>query len=314
MRYNKLGNTGIEVSAITLGTWAIGGAGWGDVNQTDCQKAIDCMIANGVNSIDTAPAYGCGAAEELLGDMIKDKRKDIILTTKGGVVWDENGNLGENPTYDQIISDCEDSMRRLKTDYFDLYLIHWPKEGIAIEESMRAIEKLRQDGKIRFAGASNFSKEQILEAQKYTSFDVLQHPYSMINRTFEELLKWARQENIGTMSYGSLGAGILTGAIREIPKFEEGDQRANFYDHFKEPKFSKIMKLLGTLDEVAAEYNVPVAQVAINWNTQSGFLDTVLMGVRNEQEAQENCNAVSWDLKEEDIHKITSAIDQYIDW
>lgn len=310
MRYTTLGKTELKVSQATIGTWAIGGAGWGDVNKKESMEAIETMIERGVNLIDTAPFYGLGESEKIVGEVIRDKRDDIVLLTKAGTGWDEKGVPFKRSDYKSIIKDCEESLQRLKTDYIDLYLIHWPDEVTPIEEMMDAMNKLKQDGKIRFIGASNFSKEEVLESEKYVSFDVLQHPYSMVAQDFRELLTWAHKNNIGTMSYGSLGAGILTGSIREMPKFSEDDMRLNFYDYFKEPKFSKVMQLVKRLDVYAEKYNVPVSQVTINWNTQSGFLDTILMGVRNKKEAEENCAAFEWKLEQEDVESITKDIQE----
>lgn len=310
MRYTMLGKTELKVSQATIGTWAIGGAGWGDVNKKESMEAIETMIERGVNLIDTAPFYGLGESEKIVGEVIRDKRDDIVLLTKAGTGWDEKGVLFKRSDYKSILKDCEESLQRLKTDYIDLYLIHWPDEVTPIEEMMDAMNKLKQDGKIRFIGASNFSKEEVLESEKYVSFDVLQHPYSMVAQDFRELLTWAHKNNIGTMSYGSLGAGILTGSIREMPKFSEDDMRLNFYDYFKEPKFSTVMQLVKRLDVYAEKYNVPVSQVTINWNTQSGFLDTILMGVRNKKEAEENCAAFEWKLEQEDVESITKDIQE----
>lgn len=310
MRYTMLGKTELKVSQATIGTWAIGGAGWGDVNKKESIEAIETMIERCVNLIDTAPFYGLGESEKKVGEVIRDKRDDIVLLTKAGTGWDEKGVPFKRSDYKSILKDCEESLQRLKTDYIDLYLIHWPDEVTPIEEMMDAMNKLKQDGKIRFIGASNFSKEEVLESEKYVSFDVLQHPYSMVAQDFRELLTWAHKNNIGTMSYGSLGAGILTGSIREMPKFSEDDMRLNFYDYFKEPKFSKVMQLVKRLDVYAEKYNVPVSQVTINWNTQSGFLDTILMGVRNKKEAEENCAAFEWKLEQEDVESITKDIQE----
>ena len=310
MRYTMLGKTELKVSQATIGTWAIGGAGWGDVNKKESMEAIETMIERGVNLIDTAPFYGLGESEKIVGEVIRDKRDDIVLLTKAGTGWNEKGVPFKRSDYKSILKDCEESLQRLKTDYIDLYLIHWPDEVTPIEEMMDAMNKLKQDGKIRFIGASNFSKEEVLESEKYVSFDVLQHPYSMVAQDFRELLTWAHKNNIGTMSYGSLGAGILTGSIREMPKFSVDDMRLNFYDYFKEPKFSKVMQLVKRLDVYAEKYNVPVSQVTINWNTQSGFLDTILMGVRNKKEAEENCAAFEWKLEQEDVESITKDIQE----
>ena len=309
MRYSILGNTGLKVSQATIGTWAIGGDGWGDTNKRDSIGAIRTMIDNGVNVIDSAPFYGFGESEKIIGEAIKDIRKDVHLLTKCAVGLLPGKIPEKRANFDAIIQDCEDSMKRLQTDYIDLFLIHWPDDKTPLEETMGALMKLKQDGKIGYFGASNFNKEQIIESRKYGDFDIIQQPYSMVAQEFRSLLSWAHEENLGTMSYGSLGAGILTGGIRELPNFAADDMRLNFYDYFKEPKFSKVMELVKRLDIYAEKYNVPVSQVTINWSTQSGFLDTILMGVRNAAEAEENCAAFSWELEQSDVDSITNDID-----
>ena len=165
MRYTMLGKTELKVSQATIGTWAIGGAGWGDVNKKESMEAIETMIERGVNLIDTAPFYGLGESEKIVGEVIRDKRDDIVLLTKAGTGWDEKGVPFKRSDYKSILKDCEESLQRLKTDYIDLYLIHWPDEVTPIEEMMDAMNKLKQDGKIRFIGASNFSKEEGLESE-----------------------------------------------------------------------------------------------------------------------------------------------------
>lgn len=312
MRYTTLGTTGLTVSAATVGTWAIGGAGWGKVDSKEAVCAVRTMLEQGVNIIDTAPFYGCGAAETLVGQAIADVRDKVLLVTKGGVLWDESGAPSKKADYDTIVAGCNDSLKRLGTDYIDLFLIHWHDDVTPMSEIMRALGDLRKAGKIRFAGASNFSQEQIEACRKYGSFDVLQQPYSMVQRVFGPLLQWAHAQGIGTMSYGSLGAGILTGSIRTLPKFEPDDMRVNFYDFFHEPQFSRIMRLVERLDAIAAKYAAPVAQVTINWSTQSGFLDTILMGVRNADEAKQNCAAFAWQLEQADVDEITASIHELL--
>lgn len=313
MRYTTLGETGLMVSAAAVGTWAIGGAGWGEVSETDSIRAIHAMLEQGVNVIDTAPFYGCGNAERVVGRAVQGMRDKVILVTKGGVVWNEKGEPTQKADRQTIISGCEDSLRRLGTDHIDLFLIHWPDGVTPMEEIMRALEDLRASGKILHAGASNFSREQIEECRGYGRFEVIQQPYSMVQRAFGPLLEWAHSQGLGTMAYGSLGAGILTGSIRALPSFEPGDMRRNFYDFFQEPQFSRIMRLVRRLDTVAEKYGAPVAQVTINWNTQSGFLDTVLMGVRNEEEAKENCAAFGWALEQADVDYISASVQELLE-
>ena len=183
----------------------------------------------------------------------------------------------------------------LETDYIDFYYVHWPDVNTPIDETMAALNTLKKQGKIRFIGVSNFSREQILAAEEYAQIDVQQPPYSMVNQKFTDLMKWGYEKGIDSMTYGSLGSGILTGAIRTMPDFEPGDMRLTFYD------FSKIMEFLKTMDRIAEDHGVPVAQVALNWSTQKEFVGTALCGVRNEQEALQNCKAFEWSLTEDEI-------------
>jgi len=314
MHYKKFGNTGFDVSVIGVGTFAIGGYGWGESNREDSIAAIRAMIDRGVNLIDTAPAYNYGYAERVVGEAVRGMRDKVFLVSKCGSVFiDGVGNgYARNNGYRSVLKECDEILSRLGTDYLDLLVIHWPDPGVPIEETMRALNELRAQGKIRFSGASNFNRVQVEEAQKYGQIAVIQPGYSMLSRGAEPLMRWAAGAGIGTMTYGSLGAGMLTGAFRTPPRFDADDFRYNFYDYFVEPKFSRCMKLLEVLDGVAAAHDAPVAQVAINWSTQKPFLSTALLGVRNAREAEENCAGLNWSLSDGELSIIDSAIDQYI--
>ena len=159
-------------------------------------------------------------------------------------------------------------------------------------------------------GVSNFSEKQIEDAQEYLQIDVQQPPFSMVNRNFVDLMKWGMERGIDSMTYGSLGSGILSGAIRTLPDFAPGDMRLTFYDFFREPKFSKIMELLKTMDQIAAKHGKPVAQIAINWSTAQDFVGTALVGVRNEQEAIENCAAFDWQLEDDEVALLNAELER----
>ena len=235
MRYKQFGSTGVEVSALTVGTWAIGGANWGDVNRTDSIKAIHAMLDNGVNSIDTAPAYNFGESEKIVGEALKGRRDKVFLTTKTAVYNTKEIPFVKDGRRETVLRLCEESLKNLQTDYIDLMVIHWPdiEHCAPFEETMGALEELKQAGKIRFVGVSNFSMEQIEDIRKYGEISAVQPPYSMVNRSAEELMKRTHQLGMANMTYGSLGAGILTGAIREMPKFAPDDMRLVFYDFFR---------------------------------------------------------------------------------
>lgn len=314
MRYKQFGNTDMNVSALTVGTWAIGGANWGDINKEDSIKAIHAMLDNGVNMIDTAPGYNFGESERVVGEAIKGRRDKVYITTKTGVYNDVEKGFVKDARKETVFRLCEDSLKNLQTDYIDLMIIHWPdiEHNAPFEETMGALEELKKAGKIRYVGVSNFSQEQIEEVKEYGVISAFQPPYSMVNRSQEELMKWTSANGIANMTYGSLGAGILTGVIRELPNFEPGDMRLEFYDFFKEPKFSKVMRLLTVLDKIAEAHHAPVAQVAVNWNSQKEFVNTSLCGVRNADEAIENCRGFEWSLTAEEMAVIDKAIEEYL--
>lgn len=314
MRYKQFGNTDMNISALTVGTWAIGGANWGDVNKVDSIRAIHAMLEQGVNSIDTAPGYNFGESERVVGEALKGRRDKVYITTKTGVYNDEKEGFIKDCRKETVFRLCEESLKNLQTDYIDLMVIHWPDINFntPFEETMDALNSLKKAGKIRHIGVSNFERNQIEEVRKYGEIAALQPPYSMVDRTQEGLMKWTSANGIANMTYGSLGAGILTGAIRQLPDFAPDDMRFVFYDFFKEPKFSKVMQLLKVLDDIAAEHGAPVAQVAVNWNSQKEFVHTSLCGVRNEKEAVENCRGFEWSLSAEEIQRIDHTIEKYL--
>ncbi|WP_343209413.1 aldo/keto reductase [Anaerolentibacter hominis] len=311
MRYKHLTNANVDVSALAVGTWAIGGDSYGAVNHDDSVAAIRKMVDCGVNLIDTAPCYGNGMSEKVVGEAIEGIRDKVILSTKFGLVTDIYcGRYGRDTSYKNVMREIQSSLMNLRTDYIDFYFIHWPDIKTPIAETMSALNWLKKEGYIRYIGVSNFSKEQIEEAQQYGQIDVQQPPFSMVNQEFVELMKWGHEKGIDSFTYGSLGAGILTGAVRELPHFDENDLRYTFYDFYKEPKFSKIMELLQVMDKIAEAHKVPVAQVAINWSTQKEFVGTALCGVRNAQEAEENCSAFNWELTAEEMALLDSEMDR----
>ena len=311
MRYKHVGNAGIDISALAVGTWAIGGQQWGDVNEKDSIDAIRAMIDGGVNLVDTAPIYGNGHSEEVVGKALENGyREKVFLATKFSISNDENGSVINNGSYENAIWECEQSLKRLNTDHIDIYIMHWPDPATPVEVTMRALADLKKSGKIRFIGVSNFDRNLIEEAQKVVRIDFLQPPYSMVEESQKELLAWCETQGIGTMTYGSLGAGILTGAIRELPDWDENDFRYTFYDYFKNPKFSKIMELLKVMDKIAQVRNKPLAQIAINWSTQKSYVSTAICGVRDPQQAYENCATFDWELTGEEMALIDSEIER----
>ena len=316
MRYKYFGKTGLKLSELTLGTWALSGD-MGEVNEQDAFDAIDAMIDCGCNFIDTAPTYGRGAAEELLGKALKNngKRDQITLLTKCGIRWPEGpkdfskGSIRDS-SYDSIMKQIDQSLERLQTDHIDVYLIHWPDVNTPIEETVKALEEMKKAGKIRFTGVSNFEEPLLSKVYELGALDVIQYEYNALNRTREELLIKYSSMGVATMGYGSLGGGILTGAIREIPQFGEHDARRGFYGRFfQEPTFSKVMDVLKTADEIAANRNVAVAQIFLNWALKHDFLNTALTGVTTAKMAKINTAAMDWDLTDEEFATLNKALE-----
>jgi aryl-alcohol dehydrogenase-like predicted oxidoreductase len=260
------------------------------------------MLDLGVNLIDTAPVYGMGYAEEVVGEAIRGKREGLIISTKCGLRIDAKpGEEMKVATRGEVIGGCEASLRRLGTDYIDIFFVHWPDKHTPIEETMGAMNLLREQGKIRYAGLSNFSIAQTEEALRYSAVDVIQPPYSLVEQSARELMLWCHGRGIASMTYASLGAGILGGKIRSLTDFGAGDVRSGFYDYFREPKFSKVMNLLKVMDGIAAERHVPLSQIAINWAAQKEYVLTALVGVRTADHARENCGAADWRLSADEM-------------
>ncbi len=229
MRYRKLGKNGPEISVIGFGSWAIGGGGWASAwgNQDDEQSAESVRVAlyNGINFFDTAAVYGLGHSEEVIGKALKGDRDKVVLATKCGLVWDENQNISKNGTYDSILREAEASLRRLGTDYIDLYQMHWPDTdaNAPAEETMRAMDKLVQDGKVRYVGVSNYNVSLLEASLSVRHVDSLQPPYSILRPAVEkEILPFCLENGIGVIAYSPLTSGLLSGNYTYDTKFSDG--------------------------------------------------------------------------------------------
>ncbi|WP_343209416.1 aldo/keto reductase [Anaerolentibacter hominis] len=307
MRYKHLKNANVDVSALAVGTWAIGGESYGAVNRNDSIEAIRKMVDCGVNLIDTAPCYGNGMSEKIVGEAIQGIRDKVLLSTKFGLITDIYGRgYKRDGSYKNVMREVQSSMMNLGTDHIDFYYYHKPDGITPLSETMAALNWLKKEGYISYIGFSNFSREEVEEALNYGDIDVQQPSFSMISQENRDLMTWGYSKGIDSFTYGSLGAGILTGAVREMPKFEKNDYRLTFYDFYREPKFSRAMELLTALDKIAEAHNAPVPQVAINWSTQKDFVGTALCGVRNAREAEENCAAFDWELTAEEMALLDS--------
>ncbi|KPB00362.1 aldo/keto reductase [Ahrensia marina] len=322
MLTRPIGKSGINASAIGLGTWAIGGWMWGGTDEARSIETIHASIDEGVSLIDTAPAYGQGLAEEIVGKAIKDKREKVVLATKCGLVWHtQQGNhffdyegapvhryLGK----DSIIHEVEESLKRLGTDYIDHYITHWQDPTTPVDETMEALEVLKSSGKIRSIGASNTSAQDIKAYLNAGSLDAIQEEYSMVKRDIEQsLLPVARENNVSVLSYSSLALGILSGKMTVDRTFDGDDQRKD------NPRFSKanrlkVQHLMEAIKPVADQHDVTLAQTVIAWTLQQPGITFSLCGARTAEQARENAKAGRIQLSPDDVALIDGAARKHL--
>lgn len=324
MEYRKLGNTELELSTITYGAFAIGGNMWGGNEKADSIASIHASIDHGVTTIDTAPFYGFGLSEEMIGEALKTQdRSKVQLLTKFGLVWDgSNNQKGEFffdaedngkkiPVYkyaskNSIIKEVEESLKRLQTDYIDLLQIHWPDATTPISETMEALEALIQQGKIRAAGVSNYSLSQVQEAQKTIQLASNQVPYSMLNRAIEsDLIPYTTAENIGIIAYSPMERGLLTGKYFTDSKLKDNDHRNGYFSQFN---LQKVKTLVEELSSLANAKHISISQLVLRWTTLQKGITIVLAGARNAEQAISNAKTFDFDLSISELDFINQAI------
>lgn len=314
MRYRKMGNSDIEVSVIGQGTWAFGGDFFGDVDAELGIKAIHRSLDLGVNLVDTAPAYGPNCdAEKLVGKALKGRRDKVVLTTKFGT-------FRYGPAYvnsldpDVIRQQLEASLKNLDTDYIDIYMIHWPDYNKGIEPGLEMLAELKKQGKIRLAAVSNFNVEQIKVAQQIADIQCVQPPCNLFNRSsFENgIIPYCAEQNIGIMTYGSLGGGILTGTMKKPIVNGGSEQRNGFYDFFNEPMWTNCNKVIDVLRGIAEKRGVSVAEVSINWVLAQPGVTAALMGTTTPEIAEQNAAAADWELTKEELDLINAKYAEYM--
>jgi aryl-alcohol dehydrogenase-like predicted oxidoreductase len=323
MEYRSLGQSNIKVSELAFGAWAIGGWMWGGADTKDAIKAIETAVDHGMTTIDTAAVYGFGLSEELTGKAIKGKRSKVQILTKFGLSWNEKKgefyfstkdndgkdiNLYRYASKEKVLNDCDISLKRLGTDYIDLYQIHWADPTTPVSETMEALEILIKKGKIRAGAVCNYSAELMKQAE--TTFPIAsnQVPYSMVNRAIEkEVVPHCLNKNIGILAYSPLQRGLLTGKIKQGHTFGEGDSRPNTI-YYKEPNLSRILQLTTELNEIANELKISLSQLVLNWTIQQPGITCALAGARNAAQVLENVKAADFHLTQEDISRINKHI------
>jgi aryl-alcohol dehydrogenase-like predicted oxidoreductase len=319
MQYRPLGNSSLTVSALTLGTWAMGGFMWGGSDAGEAVAAIQKAVDLGVTGIDTAPIYGLGGSEEIIGKAIAGRRDRVQLLTKFGLCWDKaagafhfetrtpNGEMVKvyrNARRQRVIAECESSLKRLGTDYIDLYQQHWPDPETPLEETWEAVAQLLKAGKIRAAGVSNFSLEQIEQAGKMVPLASVQPPYSMINRGIEkDLLPYCRKHRLGVLVYSPLQRGLLTGKITLEHEFPATDHRRT-NPFFKYENRRKVLGFLKQITPIAEAHRATLAQLVISWTINRPGITGALVGARNVRQAEENAKGAELVLSEEETGRI----------
>jgi aryl-alcohol dehydrogenase-like predicted oxidoreductase len=324
MEMRQLGKSEVKGSVITFGAWAIGGAMWGGTDEKDSIEAIRASIEHGVTAIDTAPIYGFGKSEELVAKAVAGKREQVQLFTKFGLRWDttegefffdlkEQGKtykIYRNAKKKSIIGECEESLKRLKTDRIDLYQCHWRDHTTELEETMEALDQLLKEGKILAAGVSNFTAAEIETSNKIIPIASNQPPYSMVLRDIEkDVLPFCRDNNIATIVYSPLQRGLLTGKFKPDHKFPEGDHRSN-ERHFEPDFIRRVNAFLEQLKPIAEKYEATLGQLVINWTIQRPGITLALVGARNAEQAIENAKAGTLTVSKEDIAKIDTLLEQ----
>ena len=312
MEYRKFGQTGIEISAVGIGCWEIGG-GYGSIEETEFIKAVNRALDQGINSFDTAEAYGFGASEKSLAKALGSRRKEAVITTKFGIGYPDAKNYRDS-TRKRVIESIEKSLKNLDTDYVDVYLIHWPDRNTPFEEPMRALDDLVKQGKVRAVGLSNFKLSEIEACMKARRVDVVQYCWNMFDRRMQkEIFPYCREHHIGVMAYGSLAYGMLTGTISEEMDFGSDDWRArrgklgniNLFQHLFGPDhFLKNLRAVEELKGMAQRYNKSLPQFALRWTLSNPVISTALVGCRNEREVDDNVGAIGWSISDADMKEI----------
>ncbi|MCO6437166.1 MAG: aldo/keto reductase [Phycisphaerae bacterium] len=306
MERRRLGNSGMEVSAIGLGTWAMGGAveSWGHVDDRESIAAIHEALECGINLIDTAPIYGLGHSEEIVGKATLGRRKDVFLATKCGLLFPRNReDVPERClTKDSILRECDASLRRLRTDVIDLYQCHWPDPKTPIRETMEAMVSLLHLGKIRAIGVSNFSLEQIAAAREFGPVHSLQPPFSMLHlHAANDLLPFCKEHDIGVLAYSPLAKGLLSG--RFSPETPLSGIRSRDPE-FLGSRFRGNLLLVEKLKVIAGRYDRTVTQLVLNWTAYHDGVTAPIVGAKLASQVSEASQSIGWKLREEDRAEI----------
>jgi len=301
MEYAQISGTKIRVSRVGLGTWAIGGWMWGGTDEQESIRTIHAAIEGGISLIDTAPVYGFGRSEEIVGKAIAQygHRDNVIIATKVALEW-RDGSVYRNASRQRIVQEIEDSLRRLQTSYIDIYQVHWPDPAVPIEETAGTMLQLYQQGKIRAIGVSNYSPQQMDLFRKVAPLHTDQPPYNLFEREIDrDVLPYAREHNISTLVYGSLCRGLLSGSMKAHTRFT-GDDLRKVDPKFRPPRYAQYLKAVERLDEYAREkYQKRVMDLAVRWALDQPGVTAALWGARHPAQLSAIANLDGWTLDAE---------------
>lgn len=316
MEKRRFGNSDLHITPIGIGAWAIGGGGWngsmGPQNESDSIPAIHAALDHGLNWIDTAALYGLGHSEEIVARALQGRTPRPYVFTKCERVWNAQGDIGASLKAYSIRRECEASLRRLRTDVIDLYQIHWPEPDADIEEGWTELLRLKQEGKVRYIGVSNFSVPQMQRAQKLAPITSLQPPYSIVTRAIEkEILPFAARNNIGVIVYSPMSAGLLTGAMthERVANFAAEDWRRNL-PNFREPLLSRNLRLVERLRTIGKRHERSPGEVAIAWTLNPPAVTAAIVGFRNVQQVTGIVGAAEFRLPANEMTEIENALSE----
>ncbi|MBQ7907978.1 MAG: aldo/keto reductase [Elusimicrobiaceae bacterium] len=285
------------VCRLGLGTWVLGGGSdWGAVSFAQAQATLQAALETGINWIDTSPVYGWGEAEERIGRVVKGVRSRLVLAGKCGICLNAQQRPDHDLTPRQIFLECETSLKRLQTDYLDLYQIHWPDPKVPLAESLAALSRLKEEGKIRSIGVCNFSLEQLVQACQITSIDCVQNQLSLLAPFPQDILSFCREKQIVFWGYGALGGGILSGKYQKEPNFKRSDARKYFYRYYTGTHFVSAAKIASRVKEMACQKSSSSVAVALAWALAQTDYGGVLVGARTAEQVRQNIEALNLDL------------------
>ncbi len=289
-----------------LGTWAIGGKNWGNYSEKDAVEALKTAFDEGIRGIDTSPVYGYGHAEELVGRILGGSRSDFFLATKGGL--DREAYFAKNLSPSFLEKDLHGSLKRLKTDYIDLYQCHWPDEKTPLEETMQALQRFKEEGKILNIGLCNFPLEKIKEAMNLSEIFSLQDRLSLLEQSKkDEIFSFAGKNKLHGLVYGTIEGGLLTGKYTAPPRFGKKDVRSYFYANFNREVWPRVKGLLSVMEKIAEVYNVRPGVIAVAWALSIQGVSSAIIGARSTLQVRENLEALEITLSADDLQLLEIA-------